>query len=374
MKKLIFLFFSVILVVSVFAPCGSAHPAQPPLVQLAILLDTSNSMDGLIEQAKSQLWAIVNQLAQTRKNGKSPRLEVALYEYGNNNIPRSDGYVRLIAPFCSDLDLISEELFGLRTNGGDEYCGLVIHNAIQNLRWSHSNDDLKMVVIAGNEPFTQGNIGYQYACRNAMERGIVVNTIFCGNYQEGVETKWKSGADLTEGSYTYIDQDLPPVDIHAPQDDEITKLGQEMNDTYIPFGVRGQLNKERQEAQDTNAQSVAGEAAVQRSVTKASKLYDNTAWDLVDAVKANGYDFLAKVKADELPPEMQKMSPTQRKSYVAEKIKEREELQEKINRLSQERQVYITKEQQKLSQDRSFGTAILEAIRKQAVKKGFVIN
>ena len=33
------------------------------LIQMAILLDTSGSMDGLIEQAKAQLWKIVNELA-----------------------------------------------------------------------------------------------------------------------------------------------------------------------------------------------------------------------------------------------------------------------------------------------------------------------
>jgi len=32
-------------------------------IKVALLLDTSNSMDGLIEQAKSQLWKIVGALA-----------------------------------------------------------------------------------------------------------------------------------------------------------------------------------------------------------------------------------------------------------------------------------------------------------------------
>lgn len=46
-------------------------------IQLAILLDTSSSMDGLIDQAKSQLWKIVNELAVSKKNGKSIELFVA---------------------------------------------------------------------------------------------------------------------------------------------------------------------------------------------------------------------------------------------------------------------------------------------------------
>lgn len=32
-----------------------------PVIQLALLLDTSNSMDGLIDQARSRLWQIVNE-------------------------------------------------------------------------------------------------------------------------------------------------------------------------------------------------------------------------------------------------------------------------------------------------------------------------
>jgi len=41
-------------------------------IQLAILLDTSGSMDGLLDQAKSRLWKIVNELATARKNGRGP--------------------------------------------------------------------------------------------------------------------------------------------------------------------------------------------------------------------------------------------------------------------------------------------------------------
>jgi len=45
-------------------PAPAAVPVvdEAPLIQIALLLDTSNSMDGLINQARSQLWAIVNSL------------------------------------------------------------------------------------------------------------------------------------------------------------------------------------------------------------------------------------------------------------------------------------------------------------------------
>ncbi len=192
-------------------------------IQLALLLDTSNSMDGLIDQAKSQLWKIVNELATTKKDGKSVDLYVALYEYGKAAIPAQEGHLRNILPFTQDLDKISDELFKLNTNGGEEFCGKVILNAVNNLQWKKSNDELKIIFIAGNEPFTQGDVDYKTACQKAVKNGIIVNTIFCGNYDEGVQTMWKDGADISDGKYMNIDHNAVIVHIDAPQDDEIIK-------------------------------------------------------------------------------------------------------------------------------------------------------
>jgi hypothetical protein len=97
--------------------------ADVPVVQLAILLDTSNSMDGLIAQAKTQLWNIVNEFATAKQDGKAPRVQVALYQYGNNGLSKEKGWVQQVLPLTDDLDKLSEQLFALKTNGGKEYCG-----------------------------------------------------------------------------------------------------------------------------------------------------------------------------------------------------------------------------------------------------------
>ena len=151
---------------------------KTPLIQMAILLDTSSSMGGLIEQSKTQLWAIVNELAMARQNGEVPVLQVALYEYGKSSIPAEENYLRMILPLTTDLDKVSQELFALKIGGGDEYCGTVIQAAVQGLGWSAEPDDFKVIFIAGNEPFTQGNVDYKQACAAAIENEIVVNTIF----------------------------------------------------------------------------------------------------------------------------------------------------------------------------------------------------
>src|SRR5918994_4206151 len=155
-------------------------PAKGQTIMIALLLDTSNSMDGLIDQAKSQLWKIVNKVAAAKNDdGKQPNIKIALYEYGNDGLSSDEGYIRQVSALTEDLDVMSEKLFSLSTNGGNEFCGQVIKTALNQLAWSTSDADLKMIFIAGNEPFTMGSISYQVACSAAKEKGVVVNTIFC---------------------------------------------------------------------------------------------------------------------------------------------------------------------------------------------------
>ena len=270
------------------------------IVQLAILLDTSNSMDGLIDQAKNQLWKIVNELARANKDGEDISLKVALYEYGNDNLSVTSGYIRQVVPLTTDLDKISAELFKLRTNGGSEYCGNVISNAVKELEWSEDPDQLKIIFIAGNEPFTQGNIDYRIAAREAVLKGIIVNTIYCGDYNEGVQTMWKDGAVLANGEYMNIDQDERIVHIPTPYDDDLILLGQQLNDNDIPYGAFGNKYKTRQEEQDKNASNMAPEVLVERNITKSSGQYRNDSWDLVDA-KKEGKVKIDELKEDELP-------------------------------------------------------------------------
>jgi hypothetical protein len=361
---------SALCVLISFQPAEAKKEQEKPLVQMAILLDTSGSMEGLIEQAKTQLWKIVNEMALAKKQGQSPRLEVALYEYGKSSIPASEGYLRMIVPLSADLDRISEELFKLKTNGGSEYCGKVIQSAAQELRWTGNNNYLKVIFIAGNEPFTQGGVDYKEACKQAITKGIVVNTIFCGNHDEGVRTQWKDGADRADGKYMNIDHNQKAVHISAPQDNEIIALGKKLNETYVAYGRNGVAKKERQRAQDANAAGVSGSVMVQRSYAKASKQYNNTAWDLVDAEK-EGKLKVEELEEDQLPEEMKNMSKEERKKYIETKKKERAEIQKKINQLRKERDKYVAGKRKKMADENTLDQAIINAVKEQAKKKNY---
>jgi hypothetical protein len=338
-------------------------------IMLALLLDTSNSMDGLIEQAKSQLWKIVNELAAAKCNdGSRPRIRIALYEYGNDGLPSSEGYIRQVSPLTDDLDLISERLFALKTYGGNEFCGQVIKTSLNQLSWSASEADLKMIFIAGNEPFTQGEVPYRVACSLAKDKDVIVNTIFCGDFNEGVGTSWKSGADLTGGTYMSIEQNRKTVYIPTPYDEKIEAMNERLNGTYLYYGKSGASKKEMQSVQDKNAESYGRSNKVERAVSKSSHAYRNSTWDLVDAAKENEKT-IVDAKDEELPKEMKGMLAEQRKAYVKAKADERGKVQEEIQALNKKRQEYIASHTPKESQDSSLDGAMINSIKEKAKTK-----
>ncbi|MBN2137690.1 MAG: VWA domain-containing protein [Sedimentisphaerales bacterium] len=343
-----------------------------PLVQMAILLDTSGSMSGLIDQARAELWAIVNEFIYARSGGVAPEVQVALYEYGKSSIPSKAGYIRQIVGLTTDLDKVSEELFALKTNGGSEYCGWVIKEATANLEWSDSPEDLKVIFIAGNEPFTQGPVDYRKSCKAAIGKNIVVNTIHCGVESAGLDGQWDMGAKLADGRYLCINHNKKTVHIAAPQDKEIMELSSRLNDTYIVYGTAGRFGYERQMAQDGNAAGLSSEAAIQRSLAKSSSNYRNDHWDLVDALAQDNMK-LGQLKEEELPENMRKMSDDERKGYIESKRKERAEIQQKIQELNDKRKTYVAAEMKKQQQKDgvTLGSAILQAVREQANKRNF---
>jgi hypothetical protein len=369
---------------AVWAEEKKEEPA--PKIQMAILLDTSNSMDGLINQARAQLWKVVNEFTAIKLSGKTPKLEVALYEYGNNGLPRQAGFIRQVVPLTTDLDKVSEAMFALKTNGGSEYCGWVIEIAARQLTWSGSNKDVKCIFIAGNEPFTQGNVDFRDSCSAAAAKGITVNTIFCGSHEEGVRTFWQEGARLADGSYMNIDQDQSVVVAHAPQDKELAALGAQLNATYLPYGdvKRRDAGAQRQVAQDANAaQSAAGSAAA-RTAFKASQFYRNAEWDLVDAVQ-DGKVKIEDLKEDQLPESLKNVGPEERRTQVVKLLADRKAIQAKIAKLGQSRKVYLAEQERKMqaqaaaarpadaraaaSPAASFERAVTESVKAQAKGK-----
>ncbi|MCK5113730.1 MAG: VWA domain-containing protein [Phycisphaerae bacterium] len=344
-------------------------PAVRRDVDIAICLDTSGSMDGLIEAAKQKLWAIVNELAKAQPK---PRLRVALYHYGNDGLSQNTGWVKQLSPLTDDLDKIYEELFKLRTNGGTEFVARVTKAATDDLKWSSQKDALKMIIVAGNEPATQDQ-KYELhdICKASLKKGIIINTIFCGDVEQGRKTGWSDAAGWGQGQYAAIDQNRGTIVIKTPYDEKIIKLNIELNTTYVGYGKQGKKNKMRQTAQDANAKSLNAPAAASRTASKASGLYVNSDWDVVDAVQNKKLD-LEKAPAKDLPEAMRKMSVEQRKQYVEKLAASRKELQSQINELNKKRLTHQKREMEKqgIDESKSFDANLRKAIQKQGAEKG----
>lgn len=342
-------------------------------IQIAILLDTSNSMDGLIDQAKTQLWKVVNTFIDAKRNGKAPFVEVALFEYGNNNNAAGNDWIRLVRPMTRDLDQLSLDLFALRTNGGEEYCGAVIQRALGDLAWDTRATTYKVIFIAGNEPFTQGRVDARSVCKEALAKGIVVNTIHCGSRQEGINGAWHDGAALGGGEFLVIDQDRVVAHIDAPQDKRISELSRKLNNTYLGYGKRREEAAANQKLADEDAAANAKAGAeVQRAVSKASGNYSNAGWDLVDATRENKID-PATLKPEELPAEMKALAPGERKAFIEKRAQERAAIQEEIQTLNKGREAHVAAEMKKNAEggEKTLDQAMIEATRKQASKLGY---
>ena len=346
---------------------------EKPKIQLAILLDTSSSMNGLLDQTRNQLWQVVNEFSKAERDGVKPTLEVAVYEYGNSRLSSDNGFIRQVSGLTGELDEVSEALFSLTTNGGSEYCGYAIKTAVTDLPWSKSDGDIKAIFIAGNEPFTQGPISYKHAIALAKQKGITINTIHAGNMQQGANSGWKDGALLAGGEYMSIDHNHKIAHINAPQDKNIAILNEKLNKTYVPYGSKGREKAMRQREQDQKSKSISSALLSKRAQAKASAMYDNSKWDLVDALES-GKVKIDKMEESELPAELRKMPKSKRKDYVQNMLKERKEIKKQIGKLSQERSKYVAgkKKEANAPSVATMDQAITSAVQKQGGAKKFV--
>lgn len=339
-------------------------------IKVALLLDTSSSMDGLIHQAKAQLWDIINELSYAKYKGNKPRLQIALYEYGNNSLSNTNGYIRRVLRFSNDLDEISKKLFSLTTNGGNEYCGEAIHTAISELEWGKDKHDLKMIFIAGNEPFDQGQKSYKDAISNAQEHDVIVNTIYCGAYQDGINGLWQDGAKRGDGDYMIINHNKKVVHIVTPYDSDILILNKQLNNTYVYYGAHGRSKLKSQSQEDQNAETLDETVSVKRAISKSSRLYNNASWDLIDAEKEKGFRY-DQIKNTQLPIEYQNKSETELKEIVAQKRIERQRIKDKIQQLNIKRRAYVAKKQHDKNSKDELNNVMINAIKSQAQRKKY---
>lgn len=359
---------SILAVLALAGGVWAQDQAPKDTIDMVFCIDCSGSMGGVIHTAKQKVWDIVNEIAKERPKAA---LRIGLIGYGD-----ADRRYRTF-DLSDDLDEVFKNLMTFKDEGwGDEWVGRVIHKAVNELKWTPGRNVLKIIFVVGNETAHQGPAEYLYTqtAAEAIRKDIMVNAIYCAQDNQG-ET-WKEMARLADGRYQEIHSQGGAVSIATPFDKELADLSSKLNTTYVAFGKRGAEKKENQLAQDANAVQTGTPGAPQaqsasRAVAKCAPQYNNSSWDLVDARREKQVD-LEKIAEEDLPEEMKKMTVEERKAYVDQKAKEREEIQARIKDLNAKREAFIAEETRKqgLDGDKAFDKAVKETVNKQCESKG----
>jgi len=350
--------------------------AESKPVDLVLCLDISNSMDGLIDSAKLRLWDVVNEMSRLKP---TPRLRVALYSYGCDGYSPNNGWVKKDLDLTDDLDEVYKVLNGYRTNGGTEYVARVTQAALNDQKWSDDKDALKLIFVCGNEPVDQDKEVTLDSVKDlAKKKGVLLNTIYCGGARDADADGWSKFAEKCGGKYVNIDMNraAKQVAVKTEYDDQILELGQKLNKTYVAYGKDGKEKSRNQAVQDEKAEKASKDTALSRTQSKATSLYRNSTWDLVDRMKEKDFD-LSKVKEADLPDELKKLKPAERLAYLKKKAEERAAIQKKIEELSAKRQKKVDEERAKApksSNEKALDEAIKGVVRDQAKAKGFEVG
>ncbi|MFO0878113.1 MAG: vWA domain-containing protein [Gemmataceae bacterium] len=359
----------IVLTLALGAVPGPAAPTpaeKKPRVEVVFCLDTTGSMGGLIEGAKSKIWSICNQIA----GGKpSPDLKVGLVAYRD----RGDEYVTRVVELTDDLDAIHTQLKKFQAGGGGdgpESVNQAIDDAVNKIKWSTEKRTLRIIFLVGDAPphmDYKDDVKYPDTCKKAVEKGILINTIQCGTDAECARV-WRDVAVKSEGSYAAIPQSGGVVAIRTPYDADLAKLNAELADTTLAYGT---MAKRRDaDAKVAEAKALPAGAAADRAGFGAKAGKGAVKGDLIDDLRERKVD-LNRVKDEELPEALRRLkTPKERDDYVKTVEKKRSDIQKKAAELDKKRGTFIAEEIKKTrgKGGDSFDSNVLEMLRKQAKK------
>lgn len=359
-----------------FTPAEVIVPAEPeavrPRIDVVFVLDTTGSMSGLIEGAKAKIWSVANQIASA---DPKPRVRIGIVAYRDVG----DEYVTKVTALSDDLDTVYADLMKLSAGGGGDTPESVnqgLNEAVTKIAWEEgaSRDNyLKLVYLVGDCPphmdYPQ-DVKFEVSCKLAAERGITINTIQCGNHSETTPI-WQEIARKAEGEFFQIDQSGGMTAIATPFDEELAKLGRDLDSTLVAYGSAGAQAElaYKMAAGRTIDAAAPPEALAERAACKADG--GATLWGRQELVQdcAEGKVKLADLKDEELPEPMRAMNTAEREKYVKGQSDTRAECQSKIADMNVKRQAFI-KEKLAQSGGDSFDAKVMQALRVQAAKCG----
>jgi len=343
-----------------------------PKVDVVFVLDTTGSMGGLIQTAKEKIWSIATTMASAQQ---TPDIRIGLVAYRD----RGDAYVTKVVDLSADLDSVYATLMDFQAHGGGdgpESVNKALYDAVHNISWSEDEQAYQVIFLVGDAPphMDYNEVRYPEIVASATEKGIVVNTIQCGDVPMTIDP-WTRIAKLSQGEFFQVEQAGGAVAFTTPFDKKIAELSAQLDDTRLYFGSDEEKAKMDRKIAATDklheGSSIASRA--RRGAFNASAggrtnlLGDN---ELVAAVVSGAVD-LDEIEEDALPEALKPMAPAEQEAYVAGLASERAELRQEIRDLSQDRSAYLSKKVEEAGgMKSSLDLQLFNAVKEQAGEAG----
>jgi Mg-chelatase subunit ChlD len=347
------------------------NPNERKTLEMVFAIDTTGSMGGLIEGAKQRIWGIVNEVMQSESR---PNVRIGLVAYRD----RGDRYVTEVFPMTDNLDAVYTALMNYRAEGGGdepENVRRALADAVHKAGWSQQSDRIAqaLFLVGDAPPHTdyQDEPDTKATAVAARRKGMIVNAIQCGDVS-GTKEVWQEIAQHGGGRYFAIPQDSGVVAIVTPYDEKLSALGNRLGGTYLAYGgAQAQaLSRVRQSAAEGTISSAAPKPAQADRATNKAINSMSYAGDFLQGLE-NGTVNLEDIKPEELPDELRKLPPAERKQEIEKRQAQRRQIRAEIMQLSKDRAEFIKKERAKSGVRNSFDSVVAEALKAQLAAKGF---
>ncbi|MCC7530548.1 MAG: VWA domain-containing protein, partial [Candidatus Melainabacteria bacterium] len=184
---------------SAFADEAPKQAAERPVLDLAFLIDTTGSMGGEIEMVKKKTKDLVAKLASGKP---APIVRVGLVAFRD----RGDEYVTKVFPFSDDIDKVVKDITALNAAGGGDTPEAVnqgLHSALNDLKWTDNKRASKLLFLIGDAAphIYPGDYSWETESKNAISRGIQINTIGCDGLDSGGTSVFEKIAKLSDGKF-----------------------------------------------------------------------------------------------------------------------------------------------------------------------------
>lgn len=357
-------------------PISENPVSSQKTLEMVFVLDTTGSMGGLLDGAKQKIWSIINEVMQKKDH---PRVKVGLVAYRDNG----DSYVTQVTPISEDLDKVYSTLMDFRAEGGGDTPENVrrgLADGVDKAGWSKSNENTAQIIFLVGDAPPHNDYAQEpdvlTTTAKAVRQNMIVNTIVCGDAQDTKQV-WQQIALRGEGKFFAIAQDGGVQAITTPYDAKLAELGNKIGQTYLAYGggagaAGARYREEKQSAQFNTESKINANATTAAQADRAmNKAINSEAYsgDLLQSIENESVK-LETVKDEDLPENLKKLSPAERKAEVEKRLAERKQIRAEILTLSKQRDAFIQEAKKKSGKSDGFDSAVADALREQMANKG----